>query len=143
MWNDRTPDYLYKGLIRFSWALARTKFSIFTQFLPGLDQALQIGLIFAWMVHQASEGGIFAWTMASGLKILIFPPCLLRFVWSPWSPQSFRHFWHGTLGAQCFTPDGICNFSGAMFHGQNVYYLQHVSLFRAGCTNVTSGSCAT
>ena len=74
---SRTPDNPYRGLIlksRFSWALARMKISIFSQFWPGLDQAIQIGPIFAWMAHQASKGWIFAWTMASGLKILIFPP---------------------------------------------------------------------
>ena len=50
------------------------KFLIFSQFWPRLDQAVQIGPIFARMAHQASEGWIFAWTMASGLKILIVSP---------------------------------------------------------------------
>ena len=50
------------------------KFLIFSQFWPRLDQAVQIGPIFARMAHQASEGWIFARTMASGLKILIFSP---------------------------------------------------------------------
>ena len=68
----RTPDNPYRGLIlksRFSWALAWMKFSIFSQFWPRLDQAIQIGPIFAQMAHQASKGWICARTMASGLKI--------------------------------------------------------------------------
>ena len=57
MGDGRTPEYPYKGLIpksQFSWALARTIFSIFDEFWPGLDQAVPNCPNFARMANQAS-----------------------------------------------------------------------------------------
>ena len=64
--------------------------------------------------------------MASGLKILIFSPACSGSCGVPGLSNTFglSDAFGVALWARCFTSDGICNFSGTMFHvgGQNVYY---------------------